>query len=104
VRAPNSRSEQTRDAISLARRWDALNFSLGYEQSDSDAFSALGGGTNLFYRIRSLRSQVDWTVNTQLTLRASLAQSDIQQRQPSGAVRTQSRDYSVDASWRPLPS
>jgi hypothetical protein len=102
VRAPNSRSEQTRDAISLARRWDALNFSLGYEQSDSDAFSALSGGTNLFYRIRSLRSQVDWTVNTQLTLRASLAQSDIQQRQPSGAVRTQSRDYSVDASWRPL--
>jgi hypothetical protein len=104
VRAPNSRSEQTRDSLSLARRWDALNFSLGYEQSDSDAFSALSGGTNLFYRIRSLRSQVDWTVNTQLTLRASLAQSDIQQRQPSGAVRTQSRDYSVDASWRPLPS
>jgi len=104
VRAPNSRSEQTRDAISLAHRWDALNFSLGYEQSESDAFSALGGGTNLFYRIRSLRSQVDWTVNTQLTLRASLAQSDIQQRQPSGSVRTQSRDYSVDASWRPLSS
>jgi hypothetical protein len=102
VRAPNSRSEQTRDSLSLARRWDALNFSLGYEQSDSDAFSALSGGTNLFYRIRSLRSQVDWTVNTQLTLRASLAQSDIQQRQPSGAVRTQSRDYSLDASWQPL--
>lgn len=104
VRAPNSRSEQTRDSINLARRWNALNFSLGYEQSESDAFSALSGGTNLFYRIRSLRSQVDWTVNTQLTLRASLAQSDIQQRQPSGATRTQSRDYSVDASWRPLPS
>jgi hypothetical protein len=104
VRAPNSRSAQTRDSVSLARRWDALNFSLGYEQSESNAFGTLGSGTNLFYRIRSLRSQIDWTVNTQLTLRASLAQSDIQQRQPSGAVRTQSRDYSVDASWRPLSS
>ncbi|MEJ5385259.1 MAG: hypothetical protein WHS44_10305 [Fimbriimonadales bacterium] len=102
VRAPNSRSEQTRDSINLARRWNALTFSMGYEQSESDAFSTLSGGTNLFYRIRSLRSQVDWTVNTQLTLRASLAQSDIQQRQPSGATRTQSRDYSVDASWRPF--
>lgn len=102
VRASNSRSNQTRDSISLARRWAQLGVSIGYEQSESDAFSALSGGTNLFYRIRSLRSQLDWSVNAQLTLRASLARSDIQQRQPSGTVRTQSRDYSVDASWRPL--
>ncbi|MCX7993723.1 MAG: hypothetical protein N2651_08660 [Fimbriimonadales bacterium] len=104
TRTLSTRTDQTRDSISLARGWKNLNLSLGYEQSNSNAFSSLSGGTRLFYRIRSLRSQLDWTVNAQLTLRASAASSDIRQNQTSSTTnaQTRSRDYTLEAVWRPL--
>lgn len=97
----NSRNTQSRDSVNLARTWKNLNVSLGYEQSNSDAFSSLGGGTRLNYRIRSWRSQLEWTVNSQLTLRSSAARSDIAQSSGANNTQTRSLDYSVDVSWRP---
>ncbi len=107
ARTPNSRTEQTRDSVSIARNWSNLNLSLGYEQSNADSFSSLSGGTRLFYRIRSWRAQADWRINAQLNLRASAASSDIRQSQPASgnnirATNTRSRDYTFDVSWRPL--
>jgi hypothetical protein len=102
TRTGNSRNEQTRDSISLARAWKNFNFSMGYEQSNSDAFSGLGGGTRLKYRIQSWRTQLEWAVNSQLTLRSSAASSDIEQAGGANNTQTRSMDYSVDVSWRPL--
>ncbi|OYT74196.1 MAG: hypothetical protein CFK49_09625 [Armatimonadetes bacterium JP3_11] len=101
TRTGNGRNAQSRDSLSLARTWKNLNFSLGYEQSNSDAFSSLGGGARLNYRIRSWRTQLEWTVNTQLTLRSSAARSDIAQASGATNTHTRSLDYSVDVSWRP---
>lgn len=102
TRTGNSRTAQTRNAISLARTWKNLNFSMGYDQSDSDAFSSLGGGTRLNYRIHSWRTQLEWVVNSQLTLRSAAAKSDIAQASGTNRAQTRSLDYSVDVSWRPL--
>ncbi|GIV06087.1 MAG: hypothetical protein KatS3mg016_1662 [Fimbriimonadales bacterium] len=102
TRTGNSRTEQTRNAINLARAWKNFNFSMGYEQSDSDAFSSLGGGARLKYHIRSWRTQLEWAVNSQLTLRSSAARSDIAQASGTNNTQTRSLDYSVDVSWRPL--
>lgn len=102
ARSANSRTDQTRDSISLARAWRSLNLSFGYEQSNANSFSSLGGGARLFYRIRSWRAQADWRVSDVLNLRASAAASDIQQNQSTAATNTRSRDYTLDVSWRPL--
>ncbi|MCS7300949.1 MAG: hypothetical protein NZ556_05275 [Fimbriimonadales bacterium] len=101
TRAGNGRSQQTRHAISLARNWKNLSLSLGYDLSESDAFSSFSGGTPLRYRIQSLRSQLDWTVSNQLTVRASAGSSDIRQRGGTRDTASRSRDYSIDVSWRP---
>ena len=101
TRTPSSRTEQSRHAVSLGRTWKAFTLSMGYEQSDSDAFSSLSGGTRLQYHIRSWRSQLDWTVNSQLSLRASAGSSDINQKDGAQNTRTRSLDYTFDVSWRP---
>lgn len=104
TRTGNSRTEQSRDSISLARAWKNFNFSMGYEQSHSDAFSSFGSGTRLKYRIHSWRTQLEWVVASQLTLRSSAARSDIDQTGDTSSAQTRSLDYSVDVLWRPLAS
>ncbi|MCS7209033.1 MAG: hypothetical protein NZ874_05610 [Fimbriimonadales bacterium] len=104
TRSGNTRSRQTRDSVNIARAWRGLNLALGYERSDSDAQSGLGGGSRLVYHIQSLRAQLDWTPASRLTLRASAAQSDIRQTQTGStgnSSRTRSRDYTLEANWQP---
>ncbi|MCS7272631.1 MAG: hypothetical protein NZ550_00590 [Fimbriimonadales bacterium] len=105
TRTRNSRTDQNRYSLSLARGWRTFNFAVGYERSRSDARGALGTGSRLAYDVQSIRSQLDWTPNTRLTIRASLAQSEVQQAQTSSGrdtnTRFRSRDYTVEASWRP---
>ncbi|MFN3690097.1 MAG: hypothetical protein ACK4UU_04135, partial [Fimbriimonadales bacterium] len=102
TRMPSGRTEQARHAVSLGRAWKHLTLSVGYEQSDSDSFSGLGGGTRLQYHIRSLRSQLDWNITSQLSVRVSAGRSDIEQKGGAATARTRSLDYTVDVSWRPL--
>ena len=102
TRTPSSRTEQSRHSVNLGRTWKNFNFSMSYEQSDSDAFSSVGSGMRLQYHIRSWRSQLDWSITSQLSLRTSAGHSDIEQKGGATNARTRSMDYTLEASWRPL--
>ncbi len=103
TRSGNSRSDQTRDSATLSRSWKQLNLLFGYDRSEANAIGTQG---QTRYRIQSFRSQVDWTINTRLSLRATASTSEIRQNQTEGnssvPPNTRARDYSLSVNWRPL--
>ncbi len=102
LRSGTTRSDQTRDTATLSRSWKQLNLLLGYDRAEANA---LGNLSQTRYRIQTLRSQADWTVNSRLTLRATASTSEIRQNQTNSTQtppNTRARDYSLSLNWRPL--
>ena len=104
VRAPNTRSNQTRHALSLSRSWKRFSASLGFDQSDSESRTLSTANSFPKYQIQSLTTRIEWRLSERFTLSGNASQNHI--RQSGSALQTgnssnRSRDYSLNAAWQP---